>query len=272
MKFVVCWLLASAVAATDDASSLLQTKKAKDSSLDAMISSARRELNIKDKGELDKVDQFVSGLLSMTRPAESQDEALLRRASQNAAIKTRVGEFEAMSTGTQAALVQAGSSIYKAMPETQQIALIGHLEDSGALESAVAAKTRTFTNFEHGVETKVTETRNGKYYHKHAHSSRGTTTETSVAGKYSHKHDYRHNGRGGNARTNTASSTGDWSHAHSHSHVNGVTNTATATVTRGEHSHSHTHSHNPGVGTATNTETWSDGVGSHQHNHHHSER
>lgn len=271
MKFVVCWLLASAVAATEEASSLLQTKKGKDASLDAMISSARRELKLEDKGDVDKVDQFVSGLLSMARPAESQDEALLRRASQNTAIKERVGEFEAMSTATQAALFQAGSSIYKAMPETQRIALIGHLDNSGALESAAAAKTRTYKNFEHGVETKVTETRNGKYYHKHAHSSRGTTTESSVAGKWSHSHNYRHNGQGGNARTNTASSAGDWSHSHSHSHINGRTNTATRTATAGQHSHTHSHSHKSGDGTVTNTATWSQGS-QHQHSHSFNER
>jgi len=132
--------------------------------------------------------------------------------------------------------------------------------------------TKRYKTNEHGVKTRVTETKIGRYSHRHASSKRGSTTH-SKNGKWEHYHDYRHNGHGGNARTNTKTKSAGHSHqhktSHSYSRRSGVTKTQTNTDSTsragGHHGHYHGHTHTP-KSSSTGTKTIQGSHTTHEHN------
>jgi hypothetical protein len=230
MKGLICLMVLSVQSQDFDPVSLLQTKKASKDNLGSMINTAAQNIDVQDVQDQPKVESFIANLQTFVQGGGlSSEEALLQRASRSGQMEPLVVAFADMSSPTQTALLEAGSAIFKVMPETQQIALAQHLAGSKAMDSALTGKTtsKNFWDVDRGMQVKETETRNGHHYHKHT---------------------YRHNGRGGNAQTETVSHTGHHRHEHktSHSYKNGKTETSTDTSSQTgnvKHTHGHDHDH-----------------------------
>jgi len=248
MKGLICLMVLSVQSQEFDPVSLLQTKKASKDNLGSMIKTAAQNIEVQDVQDQPKVESFIANLQTFVQGGGlSSEEALLQRASRSGQMEPLVVAFADMSSPTQTALLEAGSAIFKVMPETQQIALAQHLAASKAMDSALTGKTtsKNFWDVDRGMQVKETETRNGHHYHKHT---------------------YRHNGRGGNAQTETVSQTGNVRHEHKTSHrfQNGQTETDTDTSSQSgniKHTHGHDtyHSHNVNTG-RTDTDTGTDTV------------
>jgi len=247
MKSLLCLIAVCVQSEEIDTVSLLQTRKPTKEDVGSMIYTAGQNFVVQDVQDKPKVERFIADLQSFVQGGGlSSEEALLQRASRSGRMEPLVEAFADMSSPTQSALVEAGSVIYKAMPEIQQIALAQHLEGSKALDAAMVGKTKTRNFWEGGMKVKETETRNGHHYHKHR---------------------YEHNGRGGNAKTSTVSQTGNVRHTHDTSHNynanNGRTATRTDTATSGTgYAHSHSTDHvNTNQKTETDTATLTVGAG-----------
>jgi len=247
MKSFLCLIAVCVQSEEIDTVSLLQTRKPTKEDVGSMIYTAGQNFVVQDVQDKPKVERFIADLTSFVQGGGlSSEEALLQRASRSGRMEPLVEAFADMSSPTQSALVEAGSVIYKAMPEIQQIALAQHLEGSKALDAAMVGKTKSRNFVENGMTVKETTTQNGHHYHRHR---------------------YEHNGRGGNAKTSTVSQTGNVRHTHDTSHDynanTGRTATSTNTGTSGAgYTHNHQHDHvNTNTRTDTDTSTMTLGAG-----------
>lgn len=136
---------------TGDSYALLQTKgeasrSGNNVALESRIDKAYLDLKVesmegKDK---EKVGEFVQSLKSaLSSPSLSQQEALLQRASQSKQMVAIADAFADMSTPTREALARSGSSVYKNLPQADQIALAQQFQHMGSLEAAIDTKDKT---------------------------------------------------------------------------------------------------------------------------------
>lgn len=238
------------------------------------------ELESAEGSEVDGLVDKTAMLLRAAQPMSVQFEKL----PDSAKTKLMKASESMQSFLETASLLQEEMiDAYQSLPEEdQQIVLtqLGQNPFDGTTQPKEGPKTRRYTTTEDGVRTKVTETRNGAYFHQTKHNKFGTETTTQGKGGYEHSHKYKHNGYGGQAKTETSSTKGSWEHGHSHEHnynqATGQTRTSTRTVSKGKgildltHEHDHTHRNVAGVGTQSYTRTRTDSdIGTHTHEHEH---
>lgn len=287
-------LHASLVAAGDgDSHCLLQGKKDhQNREIGPLIDRAASDLlSLSGTTVSDAMDDFSKQLkataMSMLQMPQSEQDALLQRASQGKEFDSFIQAYKALPADLQnsvndaALLSPAMNHVYDSLQPARQQALLQQLD-----KSTTGKRCYTATRNGNRVRECTTSTRNGRGGHTHTHwnGDRGSGTETTTLDKngdlvHQHTHSHTHNGQGGNARTETTTRGKDqYAHAHSTAHAlaggRTVTASATGSVTHGggnSHTHTHSHSHKSGENTVTNTGTVStqDGDVIHSHGHTH---
>lgn len=231
----------------------------------------------------EKAKQTSTSVLQLP---DSEQSALLRRASQGNHVQQLSESFGQLPDKVQSKVIKALASsedmldTFDSLPQSEQRGVLLELDKS------TTGKTcrRCTRGGRNDARCCTTFSRNGRGGTEHTHwtSDFGSGTETSTRNKdgelvHTHSHSHTHNGRGGNARTETTTTGKDnyrHDHSTSHNYNNGRTTSETNSGTTfhgGEntHSHSHSHSHKPGENTQTNTGTTSTDSGGRFHGHGH---
>jgi hypothetical protein len=310
MKVLLISLFALGKATVDiESSSLLQSKMHKDRSdqVGPLFEHAAAELaslgiDASDAQVTVAVADFSQKLkstaISILQMPQTEQEALLRRASQGTELSDFVKGFVSLPADVRKKVTSKAlgspeiNEAYDSLPESDQQALLMQLETD--LDKATTGKSchkvwKTNDRVKGGGEwvrecTTTSRSGNGGTTYRKWSGEGQSGTETTTTNKdgdlvHRHQHVHRHNGQGGNAKTDTTTQ-GKNGYLHQHGtahHYNkdtGRTDTSTNTHTRSDfngHEHSHGHSHSGGMDgkthSGTSTHTKSDG---HEHSHGHS--
>jgi len=279
MKFFSTTVAMVLASGDDEVASLLQANTWTQHDMDAAISRATLELPKAVKATDAEVDDMVKVLsqdlmqtsTALMQRSVSQQEALLRRASQSVEVSSFIQGYINLPEETKHKVEQSalGSEdliqMFHTMPEQDRRALLMQL-GSTPVDDAVSSKTKTETHrtVDGATGDKKTHTqtvRDGKVVHSHTHVYNRRTGQTETATKSkNHEHAHSHNSKTGKTHTDTLGPNG-YQHAHNHQHTydgDGWTVTHSDSLSKASdkseaRTHSHDHQYHRGFGTDTSS-------------------